>query len=158
VGAHFNHIFVSVIKSLRKHPEADKLNLVTIDYGAKELKEVVCGAPNVKVGLKVPYAPVGTVLPGGCKLEPKKIRGILSEGMLCSEKELGLGEGASGLMELSEASTIGSKLSEILKVDFDIILDVDNKSLTHRPDLWGMYGLAREFAAGFEQKLKKPFN
>lgn len=158
VGVYLSKIFVAEIKSLRKHPEADKLNLVTINYGASETKEIVCGAPNVKVGLKVPYAPIGTTLPGNFTLEPKKIRGILSEGMLCSAKELELGEGSAGLLELDGQAPVGQKLSEYLKRSSDIVLDVDNKSLTHRPDLWGMYGLAREFAAGFETELKNPFN
>jgi phenylalanyl-tRNA synthetase beta chain len=155
---HLNVIKVAQIKSLRKHPEADKLNLVTFDFGGSETKEVVCGAPNVKEGLKVPYAPLGTTLPGGFTLEPKKIRGILSDGMLCSEVELGLGEGASGLMELPEDAPIGQTMGDFLKMDSDIILDVDNKSLTHRPDLWGHYGIAREFAAAYEKDLKKPFD
>jgi phenylalanyl-tRNA synthetase beta chain len=146
------------IKSLRPHPEADKLNLVTFDVGGGETKEVVCGAPNVRVGLKVPFAPIGTTLPNGMTLEPKKIRGILSDGMLCSETELGLGEGTSGLMELKSEVVPGTPLLEYLNFDSDTVIDVDNKSLTHRPDLWGHYGLAREFAAAHTLPLKNPFN
>jgi phenylalanyl-tRNA synthetase beta chain len=142
------------IKSIRPHPESDKLNLVTFDYGKGLLKEVVCGAPNLSIGMKVPYAPIGTTLPNGMTLEPKKIRGILSDGMLCSEIELGLGEGKSGLMNLSADVT---PLVDLLKIPSDIVLDVDNKSLTHRPDLWGYLGLAREFAAGHGKPLKNPF-
>ncbi len=145
------------IKSLKPHPDSDKLNLVTFDYGKGELKEVVCGAPNVKVGLKVPYAPIGTTLPNGMTLEPKKIRGILSDGMLCSETELGLGEGKSGLMELKSDVVPGTPITSYLNVETDIILDVDNKSLTHRPDLWGYLGLAREFAAAHKKPLKNRF-
>jgi phenylalanyl-tRNA synthetase beta chain len=145
------------IKSLRPHPEADKLNLVTFDFGQGQLKEVVCGAPNVRVGLKVPYAPIGTTLPNGLTLEPKKIRGILSDGMLCSETELGIGEGTSGLMELSADVVPGTSILEYLNIKPDVILDVDNKSLTHRPDLWGYLGLAREFAAAHKVALKNPF-
>lgn len=141
------------IKTLRPHPDSDKLNLVTFDLGNGQLKEVVCGAPNVRPGLKVPYAPIGTTLPNGMTLEPKKIRGILSDGMLCSETELGLGEGKSGLMELRSDVIPGTPLTSYLNLETDIILDVDNKSLTHRPDLWGYLGLAREFAAAH----KKPF-
>lgn len=145
------------IKSLRPHPDSEKLNLVTFDYGKGQLKEVVCGAPNVAVGLKVPYAPIGTTLPNGMTLEPKKIRGILSDGMLCSETELGLGEGTSGLMVLGDKATPGERLIDFLKLESDVILDVDNKSLTHRPDLWGYLGLAREFAASHKKPLKNPF-
>lgn len=145
------------IKSLKPHPDSDKLNLVTFDYGKGQLKEVVCGAPNVRPGLKVPYAPIGTTLPNGMTLEPKKIRGILSDGMLCSETELGLGEGKSGLMELSSDVVPGTPLPVYLKLESDVILDVDNKSLTHRPDLWGYLGLAREFAAAHKKPLKNRF-
>lgn len=155
---HLEVIKVAQIKSLRKHPEADKLNLVTFDYGANETKEVVCGAPNVKEGLKVPYAPLGTTLPNGLTLEPKKIRGVLSDGMLCSEVELNIGEGASGLMELPESAQVGMAMIDFLGLKSDTIIDVDNKSLTHRPDLWGHYGLAREFSARYETELKNPFN
>lgn len=155
---HLGVIKVAQIKSLRKHPEADKLNLVTFDFGGKETKEVVCGAPNVREGLKIPYAPLGTTLPNGLTLEPKKIRGILSDGMLCSEVELGLGEGASGLMELPEDAKIGTTMLEHLGLTADTIIDVDNKSLTHRPDLWGHLGLAREFAAAYEIPLNNPYD
>lgn len=155
---HLAVIRVAEIKSLRKHPEADKLNLVTFDFGGKETKEVVCGAPNVREGLKVPYAPLGTTLPNGLTLEPKKIRGILSDGMLCSEVELNIGEGASGLMELDPKASNGQTMLEYLEMNQDTIIDVDNKSLTHRPDLWGHYGLAREFAAAYESPLKDAFS
>ena len=157
-GAALKPILCVEIKSFKPHPDSDKLNLVTFDYGKGQLKEVVCGAPNVKVGLHVPYAPIGTTLPNGMTLEPKKIRGILSDGMLCSETELGLGEGKGGLMELGTDAIPGTPLPDYLKIESDIILDVDNKSLTHRPDLWGYLGLAREFAANHKKPLKNRFN
>lgn len=156
-GESLKSILCVEIKSLKPHPDSDKLNLVTFDYGKGELKEVVCGAPNVKPGLKVPYAAIGTTLPNGMTLEPKKIRGILSDGMLCSETELGLGEGKSGLMELGDDAIPGQSLPDYLKLESDVILDVDNKSLTHRPDLWGYLGLAREFAAAHKKPLKNKF-
>lgn len=156
---HLKEIKIAQIKEIRKHPEADKLNLVTVDLGGGRISELVCGAPNVKLGLKVAYAKVGTTLPGGFTLEPKKIRGVLSEGMLCSEKELGLGEGTSGLMEFDNYSAnVGDSLESILSISSDTVLDVDNKSLTHRPDLWGHHGLAREFAAAFKTPFKDPYD
>jgi phenylalanyl-tRNA synthetase beta chain len=155
---HLTKIKVAQIKSITKHPEADKLNLVTFDFGGKELKEVVCGAPNVREGLKIPYAPLGITLPNGLTLEPKKIRGYLSEGMLCSQDELGIGDGASGLMELPEDAVVGTPMIDFLNLTADTVLDVDNKSLTHRPDLWGHYGIAREFAAAYDLELAKPYN
>lgn len=155
-GAGLRPVTVVEIKSLRPHPEADKLNLVTIFTG-KDEREIVCGATNVRVGLKVPYAPTGTTLPNGMTLEPKKIRGILSEGMLCSEVELGLSNEGKGLMELDASVAPGTSIVDYLKMKPDVILDVDNKSLTHRPDLWGYMGLAREFAAAHKKPLKNPF-
>jgi phenylalanyl-tRNA synthetase beta chain len=157
-GEGLRPVTVVEIKSLKPHPDSDKLNLVTFDVGNGTTKEVVCGAPNVRPGLKVPYAPIGTTLPNGMTLEPKKIRGILSDGMLCSETELGLGEGKSGLMELSADAKPGTSMPDYLKMDSDIVLDVDNKSLTHRPDLWGYLGLAREFAAAHQIPLKNKFS
>ena len=157
-GASLKPILVVEVKSKKPHPDSDKLNLVTFDYGKGQLKEVVCGAPNVEVGIKVPYAPIGTTLPNGMTLEPKKIRGILSDGMLCSETELGLGEGKAGLMVLNADAIPGTPLPDYLKLESDVILDVDNKSLTHRPDLWGYLGLAREFAAAHKKPLKNRFN
>jgi phenylalanyl-tRNA synthetase beta chain len=154
---HLEVIKVAQIKSLKKHPEADKLNLVTIDFGG-ESKEVVCGAGNVKEGLKIPYAPLGVTLPNGLTLEPKKIRGVLSEGMLCSADELGHGEKTDGLLELEDSAQIGTSMIEYFNLEADTIIDVDNKSLTHRPDLWGHYGLAREFSARYETELKNPFD
>lgn len=156
--SHLKQIKVAQIKSIKKHPEADKLNLVTFDFGEKLEKEVVCGAPNVRVGIKIPYAPLGVTLPNGLTLEPKKIRGYLSEGMLCSQVELGIGEGSDGIMELPEDTVIGTPMIEYLNIQADTILDVDNKSLTHRPDLWGHYGIAREFAAAYDLELAKPYD
>ena len=156
-GAFLNTVLVAEVVSMRPHPDSDKLNLVTINYGAPATKEIVCGAQNVAVGLKVPFAQNGTTLPNGMTLEPKKIRGILSEGMLCSEVELGVATESAGLMILNPASKPGTKMAEYLEADTDIILDVDNKSLTHRPDLWGYLGLAREFAANHKKPLKNRF-
>ena len=157
-GDHLPKVKVAEIVSFEKHPEADKLNLVTFDFGGKEHKRVVCGAPNVKIGLKTFFAPNGTTLPVGFTLEPKKIRGVLSDGMLCSEQELGLSEESQGIIELPTDSTIGMSLGEYYSQKQDILLDVDNKSLTHRPDMWGHYGIAREFAAIFEKPLKRKFD
>ncbi|MDA3851064.1 MAG: phenylalanine--tRNA ligase subunit beta [Spirochaetaceae bacterium] len=154
---HMEAVTVAQITVIEPHPEADKLNLVSFNCNDGE-KRVVCGAPNVAVGLKVPFAPIGTTLPGGFTLEPKKIRGILSEGMLCAEDELGLGEGHDGLLVLREDAPVGQTMAEYLNLKADVLLDIDNKSITHRPDLWGHYGMAREMAAVFHKSLKKPFS
>lgn len=160
VGEYLNVIKVAEITHIKKHPEATKLNLVTFKWaeGKDCEKEVVCGAPNVKVGMKIPYAPLGTVLPDGLKLEAKKIRGILSEGMLCSGAELGLTTDSDGLYEFPADTVIGTFLKDYFNKTPDILLDIDNKSLTHRPDLWGHYGMARELSVIYETPLKDIFN
>ena len=145
------------IESIEPHPHADKLKLVTFNNGGKKSLQVVCGAGNVRPGLTTVYAPCGTVLADGFKLEPKKIRGILSEGMLCSSRELGLGQDAEGLLEISEDVRPGTSFLEHINQKEDTLFDIDNKSLTHRPDLWGHYGMARELAVVLKNSLKKKF-
>jgi len=154
-GKFLSDVYTVKILSKRPHPNADKLNLVTITDGNEE-KEVVCGAPNVKEGAVGIYASIGTELPGGFKLTPKKIRGILSEGMLCSEKELELSESHDGIILLPEDTKLGIPYSKILKKE-DIVFEIDNKSLTHRPDLWGHLGIAREISALFDKELSNPY-
>jgi phenylalanyl-tRNA synthetase beta chain len=158
LGQFWKQIKVVEITHIEPHPEADKLNLVTFKLNDEESFRVVCGAGNVRVGLRTPFAPIGTTLPVGFTLEPKKIRGILSEGMLCSEEELGLAESSKGIMELPQDAPLGLSLKQYWEKNEDTLFDIDNKSLTHRPDLWGHYGMAREFAALYDQELKKPFN
>lgn len=157
VGEHLEKIVIAEILSFEKHPEADKLNLVTFKISDTDIRKVVCGASNVKVGIKIPFAPIGVKLPNGLVLEPKKIRGVLSEGMLCSEEELGFAEESEGIMELPSDAPLGVNMLTYFKMKKDTILDIDNKSLTHRPDLWGHYGMAREFGAMFEVPLKNRF-
>lgn len=157
VGEHLEKIVVAEILSFEKHPEADKLNLVTFRISDTDTRRVVCGASNVKVGIRIPYAPLGVKLPNGLLLEAKKIRGVLSEGMLCSEEELGFAEESSGIMELPQDAPLGMNMLNFFKLKKDTILDVDNKSLTHRPDLWGHFGMAREFSAMFEVPLCNRF-
>ena len=158
VGEHLEKIVIAEILSFEKHPEADKLNLVTFTIGNNDVRKVVCGASNVKVGIRIPYAAVGVKLPNGLLLEPKKIRGVLSEGMLCSEEELGFAEESEGIMELPADAPLGVNMLTYFKMKKDTIFDIDNKSLTHRPDLWGHYGMAREFSAIFESPLKNRFD
>ena len=102
INEHFAEVVVAKIIKVEKHPQADKLNLVTFEYGENKTHTVVCGAPNVSVGLFVPYARLGTVLPSGIKLEKKNIRGIDSTGMLCSGLELGLNADQEGLLVLND--------------------------------------------------------
>lgn len=157
-GEYLEQIFVAEVESVKPHPDASKLNLVSFKYGGDKQGQVVCGADNVTIGMKTPFAPVGVTLPIGLTLEPKKIRGVLSEGMLCSEEELGLVEKSSGIMELDSQAPVGLTLADYWEQKSDVIIDIDNKSLTHRPDMWGHYGIAREFAALYQASLKRPYS
>ncbi len=158
IGQFWEEIVVAEITHIEKHPEADKLNLVTFKKDADSSFRVVCGAANVRVGLKTAFAPIGTTLPIGLTLEPRKIRGILSEGMLCSEEELALKDKSAGIIEFPEDAPLGMSLKEYWNKSSDTLFDIDNKSLTHRPDLWGHFGMAREFSALFHCKLEDRFD
>ncbi len=158
INSHLKSVFIVQVMEISKHPKADKLNIVTINKGNGETQSLVCGASNVEVNKKVAFAGVGTVLPGGFTLTPKEIRGYLSEGMLCSEVELGIGSDDSGLKIFPDDAPIGVSLDKYLELPEDIIFDIDNKSITHRPDLWAQYGMAREFATVFKKDLLDKFN
>lgn len=112
----FENVVVGKILEINKHPNADRLRLAKVDVGNKEL-EVVCGAPNIEIGQKVPVALVGAKLPNGIILKEAEIRGIKSCGMLCAEDELGLGENHNGIMILDEKAEIGMEFSEYLNLN-----------------------------------------
>src|SRR5437879_5813701 len=126
-------VLVARVLEVRRHPNADRLTLCLVDAGgAGGPVEVVCGAPNVQPGKKYPYAAVGAVLPGGAKLERKKIRGVESNGMLCSAKELGLGEDHSGILELDTDAAPGTRFLDAVPIaDHQILIEVT----ANRPDL-----------------------
>lgn len=147
-GADWTKVVVGFVESVRPHPNADRLRLVTVDAGSgAEAVEVVCGAPNVAAGQKIAYASVGANLidahTGQARtLKRAKIRGVVSEGMVCSERELGLGDNHEGILVLNESAPVGAPLGEILG---DAVLDLE---LTpNRPDCLGVLGVAREIAA-----------
>ncbi|MBR4949734.1 MAG: phenylalanine--tRNA ligase subunit beta [Clostridia bacterium] len=144
-GSDIEGIVVAEIKSVEEHPNSEKLHLLKVDIGESELIDVVCGAPNVRVGMKTSFAKVGARI-GEITISPRPVAGFVSSGMCCSEKELGISDDNSGIMDLDPSLPLGKDLKEIFDID-DIIFEVDNKSLTNRPDLWGHYGIAREFAA-----------
>jgi phenylalanyl-tRNA synthetase beta chain len=144
---------VGRVLEVKRHPNADRLSLCLVDAGSGAAVEVVCGAPNVQAGKRYPYAPVGAVLPGGVALERKKIRGVESNGMLCSARELGLGEDQAGILELDTSAAPGTPLLAVLDVaDHQIVLDVP----ANRPDLLGHKGVARELAATLGAAVKLP--
>jgi len=151
VGADLAAFTVAEIIGLRRHPDAERLNLCEVDTG-KEKLEVVCGAPNVHLGLKGVFAAVGSVIPAsGEVLKKAKIRGVESQGMLCSARELGLGEDHDGIIELPTDAKVGSPVSEVLSVEGPVI-DID--ITPNRSDCFGIVGVARELAAGGLGTLK----
>lgn len=155
-AARFDKVVVGRILEVKKHPNADRLNLTKVDVGEKEPLAIVCGAANVSDGILVAVAMVGAELPNGMKIEERDVRGEKSFGMICAEDELGLGNDHSGIMILEKKAKIGQPLGEYLKLD-DVVFEVDNKSLSNRPDLWGHLGIAREVAVILETKTTKEF-
>lgn len=151
-GADLSGVVVAEIKSVEPHPESRKLHLLKVDAGEAELTDVVCGAPNVRVGMKTAFAKVGAKL-GDIIITPRPLAGFVSNGMCCSEKEIGISDDHSGIMEITDDIPNGTDIKEAYEID-DIVFEVDNKSLTNRPDLWGHYGIAREFAALAGRELK----
>ncbi len=146
-------VVVGRVLEQRRHPGADRLSLCRVEHGAGRPAEVVCGAPNVAAGQLILYAPVGTTLPNGVKLKAAKIRGELSEGMICAEDELGLGPEHDGILVLGEGARPGQPVAQLPGLA-DVVFEIDNKSVTHRPDLWGHRGFARELAAIYGRELK----
>ena len=146
-------VVVGHVVERERHPDADKLSLCRVDAGAGELLSIVCGAPNVDAGQRVAVATVGTVLPGGLKIKRSKIRGVESFGMICSESELELSDDHSGIWVLPGEAAVGRPVAEALDCA-DWRIEIDNKSLTHRPDLWGHRGIARELAGIRGRELK----
>ncbi|MHA7811212.1 phenylalanine--tRNA ligase subunit beta [Marinobacter flavimaris] len=140
VAGQFSGVIVGEVQSVQPHPDADKLRVCQVSDGSSEV-QVVCGAPNVREGMKVPFAVVGAVLPGDFKIKKAKLRGQPSEGMLCSESELGLSENHDGLMELPADAPVGKDVADYLKLN-DVTIDVD---LTpNRADCLSIKGIARE--------------
>lgn len=151
-GSDISGIVVAEIKSVEAHPDSKKLHLLKVDAGEDELVDVVCGAPNVRVGMKTAFAKLGAKI-GDIEIAPRNLAGYTSNGMCCSEKEIGISDDNSGIMEITDDLPNGTDLKKAYAID-DIIFEVDNKSLTNRPDLWGHYGIAREFAALSGRELK----
>ena len=151
-GADLSGVVVAEIKSVEDHPESKKLHLLKVDAGDGKLTDVVCGAPTVRVGMKTAFAKVGATL-GEITIAPRPLAGYTSFGMCCSEAELGISDDHSGIMDITEDVPCGTDVKQIWDID-DIVFEIDNKSLTNRPDLWSHYGFAREFAALAGRQLK----
>ena len=151
-GKEIDQVVVAEILSVENHPESQKLHILKVNDGSGYPVQVVCGAPNVRVGLKTYFARVGGNV-NGLKIKPAKLAGIDSFGMCCGGNELGIESDTSGIVELDPSLPVGKNIKEILPIE-DVLIEVDNKSLTNRPDLWGHYGIAREFATIFKRPLK----
>lgn len=151
-GRDIKDVVVGEITSCADHPDSDHLHVLKVDAG-DQVYDVVCGAPNARAGIKTAFVKVGGQV-GDMKIGPAKLRGVESFGMCCSPKELGISDDHSGIMELDPSLKNGTDLKEVFPIE-DVIFEVDNKSLTNRPDLWGHYGMAREFAALTGRKLRE---
>lgn len=145
VGNTFDGVVVAEICECTEHPDSDHMHILKVDVGKDELVQVVCGAPNVRVGLKTAFVQVGGHI-DGMEITARPLRGVESNGMCCSGRELGISDNHDGIMELPTEWENGRDIKEYLPID-DIIVEIDNKSLTNRPDLWGHYGIAREICA-----------
>lgn len=144
-GRDISGVVVARILDVVPHPDADKIRLADVDFGEGQIR-VVCGAPNIVAGMVVPFARVGARLPGDFVIEKRKIRGVVSEGMLCSARELGLGDDHSGILELPSDAELGADVRPVLGLD-DVVFDL---SITpNRPDAMGIVGVARDLAAHF---------
>jgi phenylalanyl-tRNA synthetase beta chain len=149
----FTGVVTARILSAEPHPNADKLRVCQVDVGGEAPLQIVCGAPNARVGIVVPCALVGAQLPGGLAIKRAKLRGVESQGMLCSARELGLSEDHSGLLELDPALPVGADVRQVLELD-EAVFDV---SLTpNRADCLSILGIAREVSALTEAPLHPP--
>ena len=152
-GKNLDNVVIGKIVEYGKHPNADKLTLTKVDIGEGEPLQIVCGAPNHRLGDKVIISKVGAVLPGNVKITKTKIRDIESCGMICSEKELGIGNDASGVVILPEDAPIGMEYREYAKLN-DTIFELE--ITPNRPDCLSHIGIAREIAAYYGRKVKYP--
>ena len=151
LGEGLDGVVVAEIVGAEKHPEADRLQVCKVDAGQGAPLQIVCGAPNARVGIKVPLATVGANLPGGIAIKAAKLRGVESFGMLCSAKELGIDADASGLLELPVDAPVGKPLADYLGLPD---ASIELKLTPNRPDCLGLYGLAHDVAALFGSRVK----
>ncbi|MGO4703301.1 phenylalanine--tRNA ligase subunit beta [Dyella sp. 2RAB6] len=153
LGEQLAGVVVAEIVGAEKHPEADRLQVCRVDAGQGEPLQIVCGAPNARVGIKVPLAMVGAELPGGIQIKAAKLRGVESSGMLCSAKELGIDADASGLLELPADAPVGQPLASYLGLPD---ASIELKLTPNRPDCLGLVGLAHDVAALFGSHVRVP--
>jgi phenylalanyl-tRNA synthetase beta chain len=152
LGGPLGSVLIARTLDVRRHPNADRLSVCTVDAGGEPL-QVVCGAPNVRAGAFYPFAPAGSGLPGGVTIKRARIRGVESNGMLCSARELEIGRDQEGILELHGTFTPGARFIDAVGLDdVRLVLDVT----PNRPDLLSHWGVARELAEGGEAGLRLP--
>ena len=152
-GAALDGVVVGFVETCEPHPDSDHMHVVGVDVGAGEPVQIVCGAPNIAAGIKVPVACVGAVLPGDFKIKKSKLRGVASSGMCCSGRELGLSGDHSGIMVLPEDAPVGMPIADYLKLS-DTVLDLE--ITPNRPDCLSMVGMAREVGAMYRTDYASP--
>ena len=153
LGATFDGVVVGYVETCEEHPDSDHMHVVTVDVGGEEPIQIVCGAPNIAQGIKVPVATVGAVLPGDFKIKKSKLRGVASCGMCCSKRELGLGTDHEGIWVLPEDAVAGTPIAEYLGLT-DTVIDLE--ITPNRPDCLSMVGFAREVGAMYGLDWREP--
>ena len=152
-GAALDGVVVGHVLTCELHPDSDHLHVVTVDVGAGEPVQIVCGAPNIAAGIKVPVATVGAVLPGDLKIKKSKLRGVPSCGMCCSQRELGMGGDHAGIWILPEDAPVGMPIADFAQLS-DTVLDLE--ITPNRPDCLSMVGMAREVGAMYRTDYESP--
>ncbi len=155
VGAPVDGVIVARVLQTRAHPDADKVHLVDVDTGDGEALQIVCGAFNMAAGDLVPLAALGTTMPNGMEIGRRKMRGEWSNGMLCSSRELGLGDDHAGILLLPSTLQLGQPVFQALGVTPDVVFDLD--VTRNRPDAWSHRGVARDLAAGLGVPFTDPW-
>ena len=153
LGATFDGVVVGYVETCEEHPDSDHMHVVTVNVGGEEPVQIVCGAPNIAQGIKVPVATVGAVLPGDFKIKKSKLRGVASCGMCCSKRELGLGTDHEGIWVLPEDAVVGTPIAEYLGLT-DTVIDLE--ITPNRPDCLSMVGFAREVGAMYGLDWREP--
>ncbi|HXE09858.1 MAG TPA: phenylalanine--tRNA ligase subunit beta, partial [Verrucomicrobiae bacterium] len=169
-GNRFDGVIVVKVVECEKHPDADKLSLCRVDDGGvvkgverdgDSLVQVVCGAPNVRAGILAAWLPPGAVVPSTRDKEPfvlevRDFRGKTSNGMLASLKELGIGDDHEGILEVDADANPGTTFTEAYRAEGEVVIDIENKMFTHRPDCFGLMGVTREVAGIQQKSFKSP--
>ncbi len=154
IGTGLDGIVVAKVLDIREHPDADKIRLVDVDTGDGQALQICCGASNMAVGDLVPLATIGTTMPGGMEIAKRKMRGQASNGMLCSAREMEVGDDHAGILILDPELALGTPIKEALDLASDVVFDFD--TLPNRPDTLGMLGVARDLAAHQKVALTQP--